>query len=155
MRILLDESLGACVVFLRGHRRRSGLVWLPKRRLNSASCHPLRHLRYGGSESSIPAKPEHLTDNGRGIGCAEQQAGITARARRRITRAVGFHFTAQSRAVRWLTLPYGQPDPPAHALIFGLHLVGAPVTLHVRRHSSNCRKSARGTDENSTHRRSQ
>src|SRR5690348_10914697 len=41
----------------------------------------------------------------------KKQPGITARARRRITRAVGFHFTAQSRAVRWLTLPYGQPDP--------------------------------------------
>jgi hypothetical protein len=29
-----------------------------------------------------------------------------------------------------------QPDAPVHALIFGPHLVGAPVTLHVRRHET-------------------
>ena len=29
--------------------------------------------------------------------------------------------------------PYGQPDAPAHGLIFGPHLVGAPVTFNVRR----------------------
>ena len=28
--------------------------------------------------------------------------------------------------------PYGQLDPPAHALIFDPHLVGGPVTLNVR-----------------------
>ena len=65
------------------------------------------------------------------FGCAEQQAGIAARARCGIAGALGFHFTAQFRALRWLTSrPTGRA---ATCLPSREHRRGVTVTLNVSR----------------------
>jgi SAM-dependent methyltransferase len=68
----------------------------------------------------------HLVPPARLQDYVEAQGYIQLESRKR---RVPRRQTVSSASIRHAAQPDGQPDPPAHTLILGPHLVGAPVTF--------------------------